>query len=140
MIKKTITYKDFDGNSRTDDFYFHMSKPELIEMNFGPEGGMQAYIERIIKADDRGRLLAIFKDLILKSYGEKSLDGIRFIKSSEKSEAFSQTNAYEVLYLELIGNDKAAAEFINNVVPADLAEEVAKMQADKSNSEMKAIN
>lgn len=134
MLKKTITYVDYDGAKRTDDFYFNLSKPELIEMNFGPEGGMQSYIEKIIRAKDRGRLLKIFKEIILKAYGQKSLDGTRFEKSEEMALRFSQSRAYEELYMELVTDDEKAAHFINSIIPSDLAENLAKQNAEGSSA------
>lgn len=134
MLKKTITYVDYDGAKRTDDFYFNLSKPELIEMNFGPEGGMQSYIEKIIRAKDRGRLLKIFKEIILKAYGQKSLDGTRFEKSEEMALRFSQSRAYEELYMELVTDDEKAANFINSIIPSDLAENISKQNADATSA------
>lgn len=122
MLKKKITYTDFDGNKHSDDFFFNLSKPEVLEMNFEKEGGMRGYIERITREHDQGKLLGIFKELILKSYGEKSADGLRFEKSEEISRRFSHTRAYEELYMELVNSDEAAAAFINGIVPIDVAE------------------
>lgn len=124
MIKKTITYTDYDGNNRTEDFYFNLSKPELMEMDFSATGGMEKMIKRIVDAQDTKRIIEVFKDIILKSYGEKSADGKRFIKSKELAEAFSQTEAYSELFMELATNDKAAADFINGVIPKSLAAEI----------------
>ena len=124
MIKKTITYTDYDGNTRTEDFYFNLSKPELMEMDFSATGGMEKMIKRIVDAQDTKRIIEVFKDIILKSYGEKSADGKRFIKSKELSEGFSQTEAYSELFMELATNDKAAADFINGVIPKSLAAEI----------------
>ena len=124
MIKKTITYTDYDGNNRTEDFYFNLSKPELMEMDFSATGGMEKMIKRIVDAQDTKRIIEVFKDIILKSYGEKSADGKRFIKSKELSEGFSQTEAYSELFMELATNDKAAADFINGVIPKSLAAEI----------------
>lgn len=128
MFKKTITYTDFNGNERTEDYYFHLSKAELAEMDLSKTGGFQSYIERIIAADDRETLVALFKGLILDTYGEKDVSGKRFIKSPELSEAFSQTPAYSELFMELLSNEDAAAEFVNNVIPSDLQKLVAEHQ------------
>lgn len=127
MLKKTITYPGCDGIERTEDFYFNLSKAELMEMELGTTGGMTVMINRIVSAQDIATLVKIFKDLILKAYGEKSADGRRFIKSEELSTAFSQTEAYSKLFMELATDDKAASEFINGIMPADVVEK-AKQQ------------
>lgn len=118
MLKKTITYVDYNGVERTEDFYFNLSKAEISEMEMGIDGGMVEMINRIVAAKDAPAIIAVFKKLILKSYGEKSADGRRFIKSEEISTAFSQTEAYSDLYMELATNADEAAKFINGIVPA----------------------
>lgn len=128
MLKKTITYTDYNGVERTEDFYFNLSKAEVLEMELGVAGGLTEMIKKIIAANDTPTLIKIFKDLVLKAYGEKSADGKRFIKSPELSEAFSQTEAYSKLFLELAVNDVEAAAFVNGIIPSDLAKEVAKRQ------------
>lgn len=122
MIKETITYTDYNGNERTEDFWFHLSKAELTKMELSTTGGLSEYLKRIIDAQDGKTLVTIFEDLILKSYGEKSADGKRFIKSKELSEAFKQTEAYSNFFMKLATDDEAAIKFINGVVPADLSE------------------
>lgn len=118
MLKKTITYTDYNGTERTEDFYFNLSKAEVMEMEMGIEGGMTEMINKIVAAKDAPAIIAIFKKLILKAYGEKSADGKRFIKSDEISTAFAQTEAYSDLYMELATNADKAAEFVNGIVPA----------------------
>ena len=120
MLKKTITYEDFDGNKRTEDFYFNLSKAEVLEMEMGISGGMSQMLNKIIAAQDGGRVIKTFKDIILKAYGEKSPDGKRFIKSEEISTAFSQTEAYSQLFMELATNADAAATFVNSIIPVDI--------------------
>lgn len=117
MLKKTITYTDYDGNERTEDFYFNLTKAECVELNYSEVGGLQKYIEALIREDDNKRIIALFKELIFMSYGEKSPDGRRFIKSKELSEAFAQTEAYSNLFIELASDANAGAEFINGIVP-----------------------
>ena len=119
MLKKTITYTDYNGNERTEDFYFNLTKAEAMEMEMGTSGGLTETIKKIVAAQDSPSIIKIFKDFILKAYGEKSLDGKRFIKSKEISEAFSQTEAYSQLFMELATNADAAAEFVNGIVPQD---------------------
>ncbi len=120
MLKKTIAYEDYNGVSRKEDYYFNLSKAEVMEMEMGTTGGMAEMIRRIVAAQDTPTLISIFKDLILKSYGEKSADGKRFIKSKELSEAFSQTEAYSILFMELATDAGAASDFVNGIMPADL--------------------
>lgn len=122
MLKKTITYVDYDGNTRTEDFFFNLSKAELTEMELSTAGGLEAMLKRIVDARDGGRIIALFKDLILRSYGEKSLDGKRFIKSKELSDAFSQTEAYVELFMELSTDADKASEFVKGILPAGLSE------------------
>ena len=119
MLKKTITYMDYDGNKRTEDFYFNLSKAEAVELAYSEKGGLQKYVERIIAADDNKKLIAIFKELILMAYGEKDLDGRRFIKSPELSAAFSQTEAYSQLFIELASVTESAIAFVNGIAPAE---------------------
>lgn len=125
MLKKTITYTDYNGVERKEDFYFNLSKAEVMEMELSTTGGLAEMIKRIVAAQDQPAIIKVFKDLILKAYGEKSPDGKRFIKSPELSDAFAQTEAYSILFMELATNDDAAAKFINGIVPADMAQQIA---------------
>ena len=125
MLKKAITYHDYNGVEYTQDFYFNLSKAEIMEMEMGTTGGLAEMITKIVAAQDAPAIIKIFKDLILKSYGEKSADGKRFIKSDEISTAFTQTEAYSELFMELATDAEAAAAFVNGIIPADMAKEVA---------------
>lgn len=118
MLKKTITYVDYNGTERKEDFYFNLNKAEIMEMEMGTTGGMVEMINRIVAAQDAPAIIDVFKKMILKAYGEKSADGKRFIKSKELSEAFSQTEAYSQLFMELATDADAAAKFVNGIVPA----------------------
>ena len=126
MLKKRIKYTDYDGNVREEDFYFNLSKAELTEMELSTLGGMEKRINRIVSAQDTRQIVEVFKDIILRSYGEKSLDGKRFIKNEELSTAFSQTEAYTELFMELATDDKAAAAFLTGIIPKEVAAEVEK--------------
>ena len=117
MLIKKITYIDFDGNERTEDFYFNLTKAEVAEMEMSTEGGLAKMLSKIVSAQDSKRIIEVFKDLILKAYGEKSPDGKRFIKTQELKDAFSQTEAYSELFMELALNADAAAAFVNGIVP-----------------------
>lgn len=137
MLKKLIKYTDYDGRERAENFYFYLSKAELMEMELGVDGGMQQMIQLIIDKQDIPKIMAAFKRIILKAYGEKSPDGRRFIKSDALSEAFSQTEAYSNLYMELVTNAEAAAAFINGIVPAEVAQAAManKKQQEEESSE-----
>ena len=117
MLKKTIKYEDFNGVEKSGDFYFNLTSAELTEMEMSMDGGYAERIQGIIDANDTKTLIGLFKNLILDSYGEKSPDGQRFIKSKEMSTAFSQTPAYSELFMELATNADAAADFVNGIIP-----------------------
>lgn len=120
MLKKTITYTDYNGTERTEDFYFNLSKAEIMEMEMGTSGGYAEMLQRLIKTQDAPSIVKIFKDLVLKAYGVKSPDGKRFEKSEELSTAFSQTEAYSNLFMELATDADEAARFINGITPSDV--------------------
>ena len=120
MLKKTIKYTDYDGNEREEDFYFNVSKAEVTEMELSKEGGMSEYIKKISAAQNAPELIKLFKEIITKSYGEKSLDGKRFIKNKELTEAFPQTEAYSELFVELASNADEAVKFINGIMPKNM--------------------
>lgn len=126
MLKKTVTYEDYNGITRTEDFYFNLTKAEIAEMELSTAGGFAEMIQKVIAAQDGPTIIKIFKDLVLKAYGEKSADGKRFIKSDEIATAFSQTEAYSQIFMELATNADAASAFVNGIIPADLAKQVAK--------------
>lgn len=126
MLKKTIKYTDYNGTDREETFYFNLTKAEIMEMEMGTVGGFAEMVQNIVNAQDTPSLIKIFKDLILRSYGEKSPDGRRIIKSDEISAAFAQTEAYSELFMELATDADKAAEFVNGIVPADIAAEAKK--------------
>lgn len=117
MIVKRIKYTDYDGNAREEEFRFNVSRAEAVEMLAQYPGGWKAYLNRIVSAQDTAQLMALFKTLILKSYGVKTDDGKRFVKSEELSREFEQTEAYSELVMELIHSSTAASEFVNAVFP-----------------------
>lgn len=126
MLKKTITYTDYNGVERTEDYYFNLSKAEAMEIEMSTTGGLSGMIHRIVAAQDTPAIIKIFKDLILKAYGEKSPDGKRFMKGEEISRAFSETEAYSQLFMELATDADAAAKFVNGIVPNDVSAQAAK--------------
>ena len=123
MLKKTITYTDYNGVERTEDFHFNLTKAEIMEMEMGTAGGLAEMIQRIVKAQDAPAIIKVFKDLVLKAYGEKSADGKHFYKSEEIRNAFAQTEAYSQLFMELATDADAAAKFVNGIIPADMAKQ-----------------
>ena len=126
MLKKTISYTDYNGIARKEDFYFNLNKAEITKMEMSVNGGMAERINRIIAAQDTPAIIEVFEDLIQKSYGVKTLDGKGFIKRKEDLEAFMATEAYSQLFMELATDDVAASEFINGIIPADLSEQIDK--------------
>jgi hypothetical protein len=126
MIKKTITYNDYNEVERTEDFYFNLTKAEVMEMEMSTSGGLAEMIQRIVQTQDQPAIIKIFKELILKAYGEKSLDGKRFEKKNgELAAAFAETEAFSQLFMELATDADAAAKFVNGIVPADMAKQAA---------------
>ena len=128
MLQKSIKYVDYNGVEREEVFLFNLTKAELMEMELGTTGGLTEMIQKIIQTKDQPSIIKIFKELILKAYGEKSADGKRFIKTDEHgnplSRAFSETEAYSNLFMELSIDDKAAAAFVNGIIPEGLSKEL----------------
>lgn len=120
MLKETIEYDDYNGTSRKEDFYFNLTKAEIMEMEMSTTGGLGEMIQRIVAAQDMPAIIKIFKDLILRSYGVKSPDGKRFIKNDVLRDEFAQTEAYSILFMKLATDSDAAAKFVNGIVPQDM--------------------
>lgn len=121
MIKKTITYTDYNGIERTEDFYFNLSKAEIMEMEMSTTGGLAEMIQKIVAAQDAPAIIKVFKDLVLKAYGEKSADGRSFRKVDSNGNPlyvnFMETEAYSQLFMELATDADAAAKFVNGITP-----------------------
>ena len=120
MFGKTIKYTDFNDVEREETFYFNFTKAELTEMELGVEGGLTEQIDKIIKAKNQPEIIKLFKKLVLDAYGEKSPDGRRFIKNDELKEAFSQTEAYSEIFMDLAFNTYSAVDFVNGIMPKDM--------------------
>ena len=120
MLKKQITYTDFNGDTVTEDFYFHLSKADLIELEMSHNGGLSAAMQRIVAAEDTKSILEEFKNIILLSYGQRSLDGKRFIKNDQLREEFKSSEAYSTLFMELVTETDSAVKFMNGIIPADM--------------------
>ena len=127
MLKKNIKYTDYNGVEREEDFFFNLSQAEIMEMEMGTTGGLAEMIQQIVQTKDSPKIIKVFKDIILKSYGEKSADGKRFIKKdatgASLADGFAQTEAYSQLFMELALDADAAAKFITGIVPVDISEE-----------------
>ena len=136
MITKTITYNDYNGNERAEDFLFNLTAAELMEMEMSVDGGLAEKIDRITKTQKAPELIKIFKDLINRSYGEKSDDGRRFVKVNDAGVplyiGFTQTEAYSQLFMELATNAEKAAEFVNGIIPTDAAKSIASKAEPKT--------
>lgn len=130
MLKKTVQYEDFDGNTVNEELYFNLSKSELIELEVQYEGGLAETLQNIVKANDMKNLIAEFKKLILLAYGVKADDGKRFVKSDELRTAFSQSLAYDALFMELATNENSAGDFIQGIVPKDMAIAIEKAKTE----------
>ena len=139
MFKKKISYVDYDGNKRTETFYFNLSRSEITELQLTYPGGYAQYIEKTIDSNDKPELMKMFKDIIKRSYGEKTDDGKRLVKSEELSNAFMQTLAYDELFMEISTDSDAAISFVINVLPdfgnKDEKEKIVKEYIDKKMTE-----
>lgn len=124
MIKETVTYRDFNGVERTEDFYFNLTEAELTELEYGVEGGMKAILEKIIAEKDQRKIMEYFKKIVLMAYGEKSLDGRRFVKSEEIRNGFAPTEAYSKIFKKLSNDADAATKFMKGVLPDNLGSAV----------------
>ena len=134
MLKKVIKYTDYDGNEREEEYYFNLKRHEIVEMQVSESDGFDNLLVKIANEKDYKKLVAFLEMIILKSYGEKTPDGKRFIKSPELSSAFSQTEAYDTLFMELAMDADSAAAFIRGIMPSDFNlsdEEVAKIAKEK---------
>lgn len=117
MFTKTITYTDYNGVERTENYYFNLSKAEVVEMEYGRSGGLTQFLKNILAQKNEPEIMAFVKKLILSSYGIKSPDGRRFMKSKEISEEFAQTEAYSNLLMELLSSASASVDFVKAILP-----------------------
>ena len=131
MLKKVLTYTDFDGEERTEEFYFNLTKAELVKMRYSAAGGMEKRLQRIVNEKDPHKIIEVIEDFIKASYGVKSDDGKRFIKSEKLYEDFKSTEAYSDLLIQLMTDENAAAAFVNGIVPPDVAKAAAEESAKR---------
>lgn len=120
MYTRTITYTDWNGMERTEEFRFNLTKAELMEMQYEQEGGMREYLQKIIDSKNQKEIMRLFKDLVLKAYGEKSDDGRLFVKNDQIREKFASTPVYSEIFMELSTDANKASEFVNGIMPADI--------------------
>lgn len=125
MIKQTITYKDFNGDEHTEDFWFNLSQDELADLAIIEETDLNASFKAIVARNNPKEILSTFREVLLASYGQRSGDGRRFMKSPEISAEFKSTGAWGVLYMRLVTDAAFAAEFVNGLVPAEVASQQA---------------
>lgn len=117
MLKKTITFKDYNGQERTEDFYFNLTLTEISRMELSTSGGLEEHIKRLIAAQDGGEIMNLIEKIILTAYGEKSPDGRRFMKGGDLSKAFSETPAYDIMFVEFAQDAEKMAAFVNAIIP-----------------------
>lgn len=128
MLVKKIKYEDFRGETREDEFLFNMNKAEVFMWLTCNGGYTLDELLRKLQKDARGKdIMQIFESLILQAYGEISVDGLRFEKSEELSKKFKETNAYAELFVELVTDAKKAGEFITEIIPKNIADEIDKI-------------
>ena len=120
MYTRTVTYTDWNGMERTEEFRFNLTKAELMEMQYEQEGGMREYLQKIIDSKNQKEIMRLFKDLVLKAYGEKSDDGRLFVKNDQIRERFASTPVYSEIFMELSTDANKASEFVNGIMPADI--------------------
>ena len=124
MLKKTVTYTDYNGVERTEAFYFHYNEAEILDMEMSTEGGFAERIQKIIDAKDQVSLMQVIKKFVIDAYGVKSEDGKRFIKNDAVRTEFLESPAYSQIWMELVMDDEIAADFINNVIPSGIKEKL----------------
>ncbi len=139
MLRKEVKYKDFDGNDRKDVLWFHLNEVEITEMDLETSGGLVKYMESIIDTNDVNQLIAIFKDLLIRSYGERSMDGKHFYKDDKIRNEFVSSAAYPVLYMEMVSDADKAVEFINGIVPSNIREQMAKIENTPEGAAMLSV-
>lgn len=125
MIKQDITYTNFEGEQETETLYFHLNKVELMEMQVSEKRGLAQYITDIQKAENNKEIFRLFKEIVLRAYGERSEDGKKFIKNERLREEFEGSLAYEELMVKLVTEADFASKFVNGIMPAGMADQIA---------------
>lgn len=133
MLKKTYTYTDYNGVTRTETFYFHFTEAEILDMEMSAEGGFAERVQKIIDAKDQSALMKVIKNFVIDAYGVKSDDGRRFIKNEEVKTAFVESPAFSDIFMDMVTNDELAAEFVNGVIPDTMKKRFSEIAAAKTN-------
>lgn len=120
MLKKELTYENYDGVEVTEVFYFNLTKAELTLWEASEDGGVSARLKKMVDTKDGKSIMSTFYDIMMRSYGEKSADGKRFVKSPEMSKAFSETVAFDIIFSEMMEDPEKALNFVQKVLPAEL--------------------
>lgn len=131
MYSRKVKYEDYDGNQREVECYFNLNKAEVLELQMSWDGGLEKVLKRIIEEHDQKRMIEMFKMIMLKSYGQKSIDGNRFIKNEQLTEEFTQTEAYSELFMLFATDADAASEFVNGILPKSLLDEAKKLEEEQ---------
>lgn len=133
MLKITKTYEDFDGNIRTEDFYFNLTEAELTEMEYSLNGGLSQLLTKITKENDQKMIIEYFKKIVLMAYGHRTLDGRGFLKNEQIRQEFASTMAYSDIFMELATDADKAADFVNGIMPKKLKDRENKIKAIPEN-------
>lgn len=131
MYSRKVKYEDYDGNQREVECFFNLNKAEVLELQMSWDGGLEKVLKRIIEEHDQKRMIEMFKMIMLKSYGQKSIDGNRFIKNEQLTEEFTQTEAYSELFMLFATDADAASEFVNGILPKSLLDEAKKLEEEQ---------
>ena len=140
MIKRTITFEDLDGNSITDDFYFHISMSEVSKMELGTEGGMAEKLKKLVAASKGKDIIEQFEGILHSAYGVRSENNRQFIKNEQVWQEFYQSDAYNVLFMQLISDEDASAAFVRGILPANFEAEVARITQQNANAPTQKSN
>lgn len=130
MLKKQVTYKDYDGNDKTTTLYFHLNKFEWLELETYTKGGLIENLKHAIETGNAKKTIDILKKIILRSYGEKDPETGSFEKSDDIAIRFSKTDAFSELFYELAYNEEAAQSFFMGLIPVELRAEAEKKMAE----------
>lgn len=136
MLKKTITYTDYNGNKRTEDFWFNLNKSELVELGLSKNGGLDVMLQRIIKEQNAPEIIKVLKEILFKAYGEKSDDGKYFRKSEDISNNFFQTEAYNELFMEIFSSPEKSIAFFKGILPQDLQNEIKENEIEEAKNNL----
>lgn len=120
MLKKEVSYVDYDGNKVTETLYFNMTKTEIAAMQVRMDGKFIDYLQDLVKGNKIERLFHIFKDIVLDSYGKKSDDGRRFVKSKELRDDFEASIPFDNMMMEMLQDPDKQSQFVRAILPPDM--------------------